>query len=66
MAADRGDDRITGAQSCPRCGGKALRVRRHVSDRLISFAVGVQRYRCDEVDCHWEGLLRVSQMRMKA
>ena len=66
MSANGSGDQTAAVQSCPRCGGKAIRVRRHVSDRLISVAVGVQRFRCDEVDCHWEGLLRVSAMRMKA
>ena len=63
---EHGDADPAALQACPRCGGSAIRVRRHLTDRLISIVVAVQRYRCDEVDCDWEGRVRVSRLRTKA
>ncbi len=43
---------------CPQCGHAVRRVRRRFGDRLLSMVYPVYRYRCDSVDCHWEGNLR--------
>lgn len=45
---------------CPRCGGKVLRVRRRLLDRLRSrFVEPVRRYACRDIQCGWQGLRRV-------
>lgn len=45
---------------CPQCGSKLQRVRRRMVDKLISFLVPVNRHRCLNTDCRWEGNLRAS------
>ena len=51
-------DRQRLPHSCPACAGNVMRVRRHWPDRLVSkFSHPVQRYRCEQFGCGWEGLL---------
>lgn len=45
------------ARLCPRCGQEIRRVQRHFTDRMLSVFVTVFRYRCDEPQCGWEGLV---------
>jgi len=47
--------RYTGRQ-CPRCGSALHRVHRRGLDRALNVAVPVRRYRCDNRECHWNGL----------
>jgi hypothetical protein len=43
---------------CPRCGdARLLRVRRRLVDRLLSLVRPVFRFRCESVECQWEGNL---------
>lgn len=46
------------AIDCPRCGGPVIRVHRKPGDRLLKnlLLVRVARYRCDNINCGWEGL----------
>lgn len=41
---------------CPRCGGAIHRVHRTGMDRMISLFVPVQRHRCTNRECRWQGL----------
>ncbi len=43
-------------RQCPRCGSALHRVHRRGLDRALSVAVPVRRYRCDNRECHWNGL----------
>ena len=46
---------------CPKCAGNIVRIRRHWPDRLIGKLFGLmQRFRCEQFDCHWEGILLVA------
>lgn len=43
---------------CPMCGEPGLiRVHRRPVDRLLSLFVGLQRFRCPQFECQWEGNL---------
>ena len=46
------------ATECPRCGGPIIRVHRRPGDRLFKnlLLVRIARYRCDNLNCGWEGL----------
>jgi len=48
---------------CPKCGGHLHRIRRRPIDRLLSWFVAVQRFRCDEFNCEWQGNVRKSRLR---
>ena len=51
--------KATSMQVCPRCGrGHLVRVRRRPIDRLLSLFMHVNRYRCYNFTCQWEGNLR--------
>lgn len=41
--------------NCPACGSVVWRVRRRLGDRLASLFGPVHRYRCQNIDCGWEG-----------
>jgi hypothetical protein len=41
---------------CPRCGSTLHRIHRRFLDRVLSLAVPVRRYHCDNRECHWRGL----------
>ncbi len=43
---------------CPRCDGDTERLRRLLSDRLLSLFVPLVRYRCRSIKCGWEGTLK--------
>lgn len=43
--------------SCPECGGRVCRVHRHIGDRLIALFLNVRRYRCENPECAWEGII---------
>ena len=42
---------------CPACRGVAGRVPRRFIDRLVSRFIPRYRYRCQSLDCAWEGNL---------
>ena len=44
---------------CPACSQALIRVARQPIDRLASLFSPVQRYRCRQYDCQWEGTLHV-------
>lgn len=46
---------------CPRCNCTVYRVPRRFVDRLLSPFMRIFRYRCDAMDCNWEGNLRVTR-----
>ena len=46
-----------GEIACPQCGDPAHRVKRRLSDRIVSFIKPVKRYRCDF--CDWTGTVPV-------
>lgn len=46
---------------CPRCKGLVYRIPRRFPDRVLSFFVPVQRYRCRSWACRWEGNLRLTE-----
>lgn len=46
---------------CPRCNGVVLRVRRRLRDRILALIVPVRRYRCRDLGCCWEGLMRAQR-----
>jgi len=52
---------ITSERRCPDCGENTHRVRRRFVDRVSSLFTPVQRYRCENPLCGWEGNLRVAQ-----
>ncbi|WP_041440429.1 hypothetical protein [Syntrophobacter fumaroxidans] len=43
---------------CPQCGTRLQRVRRRTIDKLVSFLVPLNRYRCLSSGCIWEGNIR--------
>ncbi|MGD2147324.1 MAG: hypothetical protein PVH41_11580 [Anaerolineae bacterium] len=43
-------------RTCPLCGGNLRRRHRRWSDRVMSLLVPVNRYRCRNSECQWEGL----------
>ncbi len=43
---------------CPRCNGRAERIRRRLFDRIVSLFTPVRRYRCWSHDFKWEANLR--------
>jgi hypothetical protein len=47
-------------QECPRCGGKAMRVRRLAEDRVASVANPMRRYRCTVPGCGWEDAIAIA------
>ena len=50
-----------GSQACPACGERCLiRIRRRFIDRLLSLFVRLQRFRCQQFECQWEGNLRAN------
>ncbi len=52
------DDATRGACRCPACGAPGLiRIHRRPIDRFLSLFVGLQRYRCPQFQCQWEGNL---------
>ncbi len=42
---------------CPGCGGPLEIVHRHALDRFVSLFRSVHRYRCDDPQCGWQGLV---------
>ena len=44
---------------CPMCGGRVVRVRRNLVDRLRSLFRQYFRYRCRTFSCAWEGCIPV-------
>ncbi|MEZ5573897.1 MAG: hypothetical protein R3E64_18065 [Halioglobus sp.] len=46
---------------CPQCHGPLQRVPRRKFDRIISWVISLQRYRCCAMDCGWLGNLRVKK-----
>jgi transposase-like protein len=49
---------------CPKCGEKAQRVNRKLTDRFISLFAMVKRYRCTV--CDWNGTIRANTADRKA
>lgn len=47
--------------TCPRCQGDVLRVRRRRVDLLISFFTPIRRFRCQSMECGWEGNFRIKR-----
>ena len=46
---------------CPKCAGNIVRIRRRWPDRLISkLFAPMQRFRCEQFGCHWEGIWQVA------
>lgn len=43
---------------CPSCSGNMVRTRRRQIDRVFSWFVPVQRYRCESFSCQWAGNFR--------
>lgn len=60
-AAGRG----TPYRTCPRCQGKAVRIRRRSIDRFMSHFRTVYRYQCLSLHCGWKGNLRPDNTRSK-
>lgn len=60
-AGDRPDEvgYSTPEYVCPHCNGSATRVPRRLVDLFLSMFITVSRYRCNSMDCGWEGNLRV-------
>jgi transposase-like protein len=46
---------------CPLCAAFLIRVKRRTRDRLISLFVPLERYRCLDFSCNWEGNLRAER-----
>ena len=46
------------ARTCPKCGESLYRIHRRIVDRVASLVVPLQRFRCANVECLWEGNLR--------
>jgi transposase-like protein len=46
---------------CPLCTAFLIRVKRRTRDRLISLFVPLERYRCLDFSCNWEGNLRAER-----
>ena len=44
---------------CPECGGPMSRIPRRLIDRVLSLVRPVQRYRCRNFACQWEGNVAV-------
>lgn len=45
---------------CPACGeDNLMRIPRRLIDRIFSQVFPVQRYRCQQFTCQWEGNIRV-------
>lgn len=49
-------------RSCPRCGSPLMRVHRRSVDRVLSVIWKVERYRCYNFQCQWEGNLRPKEV----
>ena len=43
------------SNACPRCNGRVFPVRRSFVDRVVGLIGPVHRYRCESLDCDWEG-----------
>jgi hypothetical protein len=52
--------------TCPLCRTHASRVPRHLLDRLRALFVPALRYRCDNLACSWQGLLRRNPQPVRA
>lgn len=52
-------------RECPRCGESLYRIPRRDIDLLMSMFVSVRRYRCESVDCGWEGTIRDTKHPLK-
>lgn len=48
-------------RTCPRCNGAMHRIPRRFVDYLVSIFMTVHRYRCDAMNCSWEGCLRAKR-----
>lgn len=48
-------------RACPRCNGAIQRVPRRFADYLVSVFMTVHRYRCNTMNCGWEGCLRAKR-----
>lgn len=44
--------------SCPECRGATLRIWRRPVDRLSALLMPARRYRCQSLQCQWEGNIR--------
>ena len=52
------DGPVSATHVCPKCGGSLVRIRRSFLDRWISRLFGrIQRYRCEQFGCDWQGTL---------
>ncbi|MHB8423191.1 MAG: EAL domain-containing protein [Leptospirales bacterium] len=64
---DRSSDRpfSSSERTCPRCDGPVYRIPRRDIDLLVSIFIPVRRYRCDSMDCGWEGTVREKKSFLK-
>jgi hypothetical protein len=46
-----------GFNVCPRCRGPVFPIRRSLADKVVGLIGSVHRYRCESMDCDWEGHL---------
>jgi hypothetical protein len=50
------------SHECPQCGGNLKRIARTPFQRTLALIYPNKRYRCSNVSCKWEGLLRSRQL----
>ncbi len=43
---------------CPLCKGATYRIHRRLVDLFVNIFTPINRYRCTQYCCHWEGNLR--------
>lgn len=46
---------------CPICNTYLIRIRRKLSDRIQSVFNPVLRYKCPNLSCEWEGVLKLKR-----
>ena len=56
----------TTALRCPKCSGEIHRVHRSRMDHAISLFIPVQRHRCTNRECRWQGLRVVTSKHLPA
>jgi len=50
---------LTDLRHCPDCNATVEPTWRTPSDKLVHLLVPVQRYRCTQLPCRWEGVFRI-------
>lgn len=55
---DTGTDTDYRKLACPQCGLALIRIQRRAIDRIISLFSPVQRFRCRNHSCQWQGNIK--------